>query len=343
MLSKTLVRGKLFFVGVPALLLAACTDSVGVKDALPPEEGGVETIVDLPGCTENCEGNQWNPVEEWPSAPGSSATQLFSSSEMPKSSSSAESNSSFVKLSSSTVVKSSSSSVRFSSSSVAKSSSSSVKSSSSQGSSACSSLIEDGTLTDSRDGQTYKTVVIGDQVWMAENLNYETTSSYCPYGKALYCTNGYYGRLYTWAAAMDSAGTWGTNGKGCGYKKICRPPYPVRGVCPSGWHLPTLGEWQTLFTAVGGDHKAITVLRSTSGWIGCDEGTDAYGFSALPAGYYGGNVLGFYDAYGAAFFWSATEEDRESARYVDMYCSNQRAFLGYSYKDFAGSVRCLQD
>jgi uncharacterized protein (TIGR02145 family) len=94
---------------------------------------------------------------------------------------------------------------------------------------------------------------------------------------------------------------------------------------------------------VGGDHKAITVLRSTSGWIACDDGTDAYGFSALPAGSRNAAGESKYTGYNAAFFWSATEEDRESARYVDMYCSNQRAFLGYSHKDFARSVRCLQD
>ena len=63
MLSKMLIKGKLFFVGVSALLLAACGDSGGGKDALTPEEGGVETIGDLPGCTENCEGNQAFPLD----------------------------------------------------------------------------------------------------------------------------------------------------------------------------------------------------------------------------------------------------------------------------------------
>jgi uncharacterized protein (TIGR02145 family) len=179
---------------------------------------------------------------------------------------------------------------------------------------------------------------------MAENLNYETTSSYCPYGEALYCTNGYYGRLYTWAAAMDSAGTWTTNGKGCGCSKICRPIYPVRGVCPSGWHLPTSTEWLTLFTAVGGDRKAIEVLRSSGDWLPFDlRGTDAYGFSALPAGYRHSNG-NFRGAYASARFWSATEDfsSDDIALYVDMD-NNERAFLGYSHEDFGYSVRCLRD
>ena len=113
-----------------------------------------------------------------------------------------------------------------------------------------------GTFTDSRDGQTYKTVTIGTQTWMAQNLNYAYTdvpykqgnytsdsTSWCYKDDANNCSK--YGRLYTWVAAMDSVGTWSTNGKGCGYNKTCSPTYPVRGICPEGWHLPT-EEWQCL-------------------------------------------------------------------------------------------------
>ena len=190
-----------------------------------------------------------------------------------------------------------------SSSSKAKSSSSSAKSSSSVAYvEPCRTdsvdTCEYGTFTDERDGQTYKTVKIGTQTWMAENLNYAYTgvpynftpnssisytsdsTSWCYRDSVEYCTK--YGRLYTWAAAMDSVGTLSTNGKGCGWEAECMPTYPVRGVCPDGWHLPTQTEWKALLAAV---REWAKRLKSASGWYSSGNGTDAYAFSALPAGY----------------------------------------------------------
>ena len=168
--------------------------------------------------------------------------------------------------------------------------SSESKSSSSEEAESSSSKVTEpvkGTLTDSRDGQTYKTVTVGKQTWMAENLNYAYTgvpynyysgstsdsTSWCYSNAAANCTK--YGRLYTWAAAMDSVGTWSTNSKGCGYGTACSPTYPVRGICPEGWHLPTNAEFETLFTAVGGQSTAGKMLKSTSGWNSSGNGTDA--------------------------------------------------------------------
>lgn len=201
-----------------------------------------------------------------------------------------------------------------------------------------------GTLTDSRDGQTYRTVKIGDKVWMAENLNYETDNSFCYNDSAEYCEK--YGRLYTWAAATDSAGVWGENGKGCGYAKHCTTAYPVRGVCPEGWHLPTKNEWNTLSTAVGGQTTPGKVLKSTSGWYTDDvyhgNGTDAFSFSALPAGYR--IYTGHYDLAGYyAYFWSSTARDSRNAYNVYLYYNHDYMALDYSDKRRGFSVRCLKD
>ena len=209
-----------------------------------------------------------------------------------------------------------------------------------EGSSSSSSVeLTYGTMTDSRDGQTYKTVKIGDQTWMAENLNYEAAASYCYKDDATNCTK--YGRLYTWAAAMDSSETWTTNGKGCGYNKTCSPTYPVRGVCPSGWHLPSRAEWETLFNAVG-ELAAGKVLKSTSGWISSSNGTDAFGFSALPAGFR--DIDGNYNFKGShAHFWSSTEYHSGYAYYMYLLYSRGSAYLDLNIKNDGISVRCLKD
>ncbi|WP_290737300.1 fibrobacter succinogenes major paralogous domain-containing protein [Fibrobacter sp. UBA3718] len=234
--------------------------------------------------------------------------------------------------------------------------SSESKSSSSEEAESSSSKVTEpvkGTLTDSRDGQTYKTVTIGTQTWMAENLNYAYTgvpynysgytsdsTSWCYSNDASNCTK--YGRLYTWAAAMDSVGTWSTNGKGCGYNKTCSPTYPVRGVCPEGWHLPTQTEWKTLFTAVGGSSTAGKMLKSTSGWNSSGNGTDAYSFSALPAGLR--NYNGYYDFEGYyAYFWSSTVSNGNYAYLMYLGYSYDGASLDNDGKDIGFSVRCVKD
>jgi len=214
----------------------------------------------------------------------------------------------------------------------------------------CKTETEDncdyGELVDNRDGQTYKTVKIGNQWWMAENLNFETDNSSCYNDSVEYCEK--YGRLYTWAVAMDSAGTWSTNGKGCGYGRTCRVASAgsatlVRGVCPDGWHLPTQTECNTLFTAVGGKSTAGTKLKSTSGWYDNRNGTDAFSFSALPAGYRDDDGS-FYYVGNYAYFWSATELNSLYAYGMHLYYNYDEATLfDHGYKDLGFSVRCLKD
>lgn len=202
--------------------------------------------------------------------------------------------------------------------------------------------VEYDSITDSRDGKAYKTVKIGDQTWMAENLNYadsvKTPSllkrSWCYRDVAKNCDVA--GRLYTWAAAMDSVKT------GCGYEKICTLPVKVQGICPTGWHLPTNAEWSALFTAVGGQSTAGKVLKSQSGWKSYGNGSDAVGFSALPAG----NGFGpddFYREGYSSFFWSSTEDNGYSAYVMGLCCNDEDAYLISDFKGNGFSVRCVKD
>ena len=212
-------------------------------------------------------------------------------------------------------------------------------------------------MTDSRDGQIYKTVKIGDQIWMAENLNYADSvktpslmgKNWCYANKAENCAVA--GRLYTWAAAIDSVklATDADNPQDCGYGKTCMLPAKVQGICPDGWHLPTKTEWETLFIEAGGESTAEKNLKSQNGW-NISNGTDAFGFSAIPAGF--GRTWfpeGFYFFYKGdyAFFWSATESieyiGNIQAYSMELDYDYELENLDESYKAFAYSVRCLKD
>ena len=186
---------------------------------------------------------------------------------------------------------------------------------------------EYGELMDNRDGQTYKTVKIADQIWMAENLNFEVDSSFCYKDSAEYCEK--YGRLYTWAAAV------GKPENECGFDKICSlPSGNVQGVCPEGWHLPSKTEWEALFATADGQS---TFLKSKPGWYG----SDSFGFSALQAGLR--NHVGEY-SYGGeeAYFWSSTEHCNFGAYKADLFYEILSE-LDYRDKSYAYSVRCIKD
>ena len=217
--------------------------------------------------------------------------------------------------------------------------------------------IEDDSLYDDRDGQTYKTVVIGSQTWMAENLNYDPGQggsgedkydwSWCYGNDEKKCTK--YGRLYTWAAAIDSV-KLASDDLHCGYNKGCGfGSILLQGICPTGWHLPSQDEWNELITAVDGE---LLSLKFQSGWYdnaagypdywyGVGIGDDAVGFSALPAGYrnYGG---GYYRDGEKAMFWSSTESSVYYAYSMSLPASYKYVY-DYDDKRFGYSVRCLRD
>ena len=201
--------------------------------------------------------------------------------------------------------------------------------------------VFEGTFIDVRDSQFYRTVTIGSQTWMAENLNYETAGSYCYNDEDSYCAT--YGRLYTWASAMDSAGNWSERGKGCGNNKYCVPTYPLRGVCPEGWHLPSYGDWETLLAAVDETKLMVAAqkLKAKSGWHDNDNYSDEYEFSVLPAGAKTVNGKYFYEG-NSAYFWTSTEDSKESVSNFYM-SSGPTAYWSLLEKSYGASVRCVKD
>jgi uncharacterized protein (TIGR02145 family) len=170
-----------------------------------------------------------------------------------------------------------------------------------------------GKLTDSRDGQKYETVKIGNQVWMAQNLNYQTGSSWCYGGDNSNCEK--YGRLYDWETAKTA--------------------------CPKGWHLPSREEWAALVAAAGGD-AAGKALKSASGWENNGNGTDSYGFSALPGGSRFSDVDFNYAGYNGSW-WTAAGYDPGKAYYRFLYYDNDGVDERDDDESYGNSVRCLED
>jgi uncharacterized protein (TIGR02145 family) len=168
---------------------------------------------------------------------------------------------------------------------------------------------------DERDGQKYVYVTIGNQVWMAENLNYDTANgmgSWCYENSPDSCAK--YGRLYDWNTAMGGMTSTSAN------------PSNVQGACPAGWHLPSEVEWDVLITEIGGDMEGYT-LMTMSGWYKDDYdydgyGTDEYGFSALPGGGRGSGTNGSFGGVGeVGDWWSATDccVSLAQRRYIDIF------------------------
>ena len=193
-------------------------------------------------------------------------------------------------------------------------------------------------LVDTRNWTYYKIKQIGDQVWMVDNLNFETNDSWC-YNNITYNCD-LHGRLYTWAAAIDSTKLYDNeNGMDCGYGKVCDIPAKLQGICPKGWHLPDSTEWETLYSAMGSSPYAM----QAKGYKDWPKATDAYNFSATPAGYRSFFYTTFY--YNKdTFFWSATEYNRDVAYF--WYLAKDVAFLTNdrdSHKSSGFSVRCIQD
>jgi len=176
-----------------------------------------------------------------------------------------------------------------------------------------------GTFTDKRDGKTYKTVKIGERVWMAENLAFDAKGSRC-YGEG-----GKYGRLYSFKTAQKA--------------------------CPAGWHLPSREEWQELVDLAGGKEKAGKKLKAKRGWKNFKRkaggnGTDCLGFAALPGGH--GIDSNFCWEGNIGFWWLDKERKNSFVHYWTLgFGSDYAHYIASSEKGEAKkvlfSVRCVKD
>lgn len=182
------------------------------------------------------------------------------------------------------------------------------------------------TMTDSRDGKTYKTVTVGNQTWMAENLAYKSLYSF-DYDDTYY-EDFESGLFYDWEDAVGMEDDYDD-------------------VCPVGWHLPTKSEWQKLIDYVGGKEAAYA-LKSKKFWEiedGATKGTDEIGFTAYPAGY---NVAG--QSYVqernrlAAFWTSDCYDDGSNYAYAVMMSSDKDKITMPTERIYSSlNVRCIKD
>lgn len=201
------------------------------------------------------------------------------------------------------------------------------------------------TLCDERDGRTYRTVALGDKVWMAQNLNFagkaDSAIGHCNSNDPANCK--VYGRLYNWATAMGIDAQYNSAHWSGGRLR-------TRGICPEGWHLPDYAELDSFWVWVSrsaGDGNQASALRSTSGWRVHESGvpkngTDLFGMRILPAGF---NVGTSYNPPGNdCNLFGASENATDAARAVGVDISNlDLARSSSPAKGVEFSVRCVRD
>lgn len=165
-------------------------------------------------------------------------------------------------------------------------------------------------FTDERDGQTYKTILVGNTLWMAENLKYEN-GGLCYDNNIAMCDQ--YGRLYTWKKAES--------------------------ICPVGWRLPTKNELEYFIQSIGGIDNAGAGLKALEGWRN-KNGNDNYGLAMLPGGLF---VDDEFTAEGErAFFWTSTEYNTSFAYSLGLL-GEDNVYLNLNDKTSGFSVRCVWD
>ena len=175
-------------------------------------------------------------------------------------------------------------------------------------------LLVKGKFTDSRDGKSYTTVVVGKQTWMTRNLDFSSNGSACYENKKRNCEE--LGRLYEWDAAKTA--------------------------CPSGWHLPSEDEWDALESAAGGPDSAGMNLKASKGWDMNGNGTDSKGFDAIASGH--ADKTGIHSLRGSsAAYWTSSSKLGGGAWFRQLGSDDKRFVHDKGEKTTGLSVRCLKD
>jgi len=202
-------------------------------------------------------------------------------------------------------------------------------------------------MRDDRNGRKYKVITIGDQLWMAENMNIgkqissgelpidnDRIEKYCYHNSAENCEK--MGALYTWEEAAQYS------------KPADKKRDPVRGICPDGWHLPSEAEWQQLSEKMGGEMVAGNKLKDLTYWNqpsvkeGRQVKLDVSGFAAIPAGRI--NSVGESHYKGSSTsFWSASKPNVDKAWHRTITTRGRGFYKAASYTTQKYSVRCIKD
>jgi len=199
-----------------------------------------------------------------------------------------------------------------------------------------------GKVKDARvPGKEYEIAQIGRQIWLAENLNYdkEGLNSFCYENNPSNCN--VYGRLYDWASSLGLSDD-------CNYTdENCPPVKGVLwgGICPPDFYMPANADWQELADYAGGDSIAGNRLKSASGWNFNGNGTDSYGFNALPGGYYYAYMDGFDEGpskNSRAMWWANEQHPKPDAYYWTIIASDTEIRNNFQSKGpHLAYVRCL--
>lgn len=209
-----------------------------------------------------------------------------------------------------------------------------------------------GTLTDARDGQKYKTVLIAGREWMAQNLNYGTMQidasglllssgqKFCYKNLTANCDTA--GGLYQWHTAMNLPSTCA--GTSCS-AQISSAKH--QGICPTGWHMPTSAEWASVDSALGGaaqSGKAMKLNKTSASTWNVAEHNDgnSSGFGAYPAGcrYM---TTGFVNLGANAYFWEAKDSVATLARFHILAYDKPSNVSSFDSRKYGFSVRCVRD